>query len=204
MKKLALLLLSLLLLSGCASMPFFAEYQLSKTRTKDMAERNAAINLALIRGHLTHSDVDELLYYMVNLIEISSRFDKDYYKEIYDFAWQQNIGGDQDALKAAVTQFKESGNLAAVTKDYAKQYQQAAQFLANQRQRDAAALASVAVNMSAIANSTDPMRFNHIGIPGVEFMPDAKVQPLPSNLLVNTSGGIQQCKVTKNGFVFCF
>ena len=204
MKKLALPLLSLLLLSGCAGMSMFGEYRLSKEATQGFARQNAIANLCVIRGHLTSNDLGELLYSMSSLIKISSGFDKEYYTQEYNYTFDRMAAMNPTFVESNCTQWKSSGTLADVTQHLSKQYQDAAQFLANERQKDAMHLASFVVIMNAIANSSDPMKYNNIVIPGVSFVPQAQTPALPKNLLVNTSGGIHQCRTTTNGVVLCF
>lgn len=205
MKKICLLLISLLILTGCAGMSLLAKYVISKEAAGGMAIQNAIINAGLAKGYFTYGEVDELVYYMAKLIEISSDFDKVYYTETYNKVFAEAMAKSNEAeFKALCIAWRDrkEGGPANLARQYAREYYDAAQFLAVERQKEAAALESFAQAMGALATSTNPMQYSNITIPEVNFMPNG--QTVTNNYLVNTGNGLHQCRVTSNGFVFCF
>jgi len=173
MKKICLLLLSLLVLTSCAGMSLRAKYVINKKGAGKMAIQNAIVNAGLAKGYFTYGEVDELVYYMAKLIEISSDFDKVYYTETYNQVFTEAMTKRSEAeFKAICIAWRnrsKEGGPADLARQYAREYYDAARFLAVERQKEAAALESFAQTMTGLATRTNPMQYSNITIPEVNW-----------------------------------
>jgi len=194
MNRLFPLFIAATLMTGCANLSktFLAHHRLYPETTKNLAEANAAVNYCNAENAISKRNAYEFSTVVASYLDLTVS-DADFYAKSYDnyFASLQSRNSPNPLCSDLDAQ------LPRLTDGLSKQYVQVAQQLGAMRRAE---VQSMTQTMSNFGRYNGPTYAYQMKFPQVTY---ASAPPKDLNLLVNTSSGLRQCRVTREQFVFC-
>lgn len=202
MKTLALSALAAgtVLLAGCQNMgkTMFAHITIDNMQTMWVAKGNAAANFCLAHNAVDRQSAFDFSVAAAAFLDLVV-FDNDFYKSTYEtMIGQLNAehGSNPAATSVSCKQFGDA--LPRLTAQVTDTYRSYAQQLGVARAEESQRLAQ-SMRSFQLPNTPMPQRPQPV-FPNFSY---SQQQSQSVNVLVNSSSGITQCRVTKNSFVFC-
>lgn len=193
MNRLFPLLIAASLLAGCTNLTktFFAHHTLYPETTKKLAEANAAVNYCNAENAASKKNAYEFSTVVASYLDLTVS-DADFYAKSYE-SFIRNLQAGNNYTKAFCSDL--DAQLPSMTESLGKQYMRVAQELGAMRRAEMQQMAQTLSNFGRYTGPTYQMTF-----PQVTYVNEP---PKNLNLLVNTSSGLRQCRVTREQFVFC-
>lgn len=193
MNRLISLLIVTTVLTGCANLTktFFAHHTLYPETTKKLAEANAAVNYCSAENAVSKKNAYEFSTVAASYLDLTVS-DADFYAKSYE-NFINRLQADSNAAKAICSDL--DSNLPKMTEGLGNQYMRVAQELGAMRRAEMQQMSQTLSNFGRYNGPTYQMTF-----PQVTYVNEP---PKNMNLLVNTSSGLRQCRVTREQYVFC-
>lgn len=193
MNSLYPLLIAASLLAGCTNLTktFFAHHTLYPETTKKLAEANAAVNYCSAENAVSKKNAYEFSTVVASYLDLTVS-DADFYAKSYE-SFIRDLQAGNKYSKAFCSDL--DTQLPSMTESLGKQYMRVAQELGAMRRAEMQQMAQTLSNFGRYNGPTYQMTF-----PQVTYVNEP---PKNLNLLVNTSSGLRQCRVTREQFVFC-
>jgi hypothetical protein len=202
MKKLTLLFVGActLTLAGCQNLSktMFTHIRIDNMQTTWIAKGNAATNFCLSKNAINRQSAFDFSTTAAEFLDLVV-FDNDFYKSTYEAAiseanseHERNPNGTAASCKSFSDMLP--GLTAQVTNAYRNYAQQLGVARSEEYQRLAQSMRNFQVPNTPIPQVSQP------SFPNFNYTQE---QSRSFNVLVNSTSGITQCRVTKSSFVFC-